>query len=326
MSGANRMAMPSQLRPIRASWPFQAGLALPAALIIICAVFAAIEPVFLSPENLISIVHQVSIIGIMAIGMTFVVMSGGIDLSIGPVLAIAGVFAADILAATDGSLAPAVGGALAVAAAVGLANGWFVASLGLPPIVVTLAGLSIVRGAALLIGGPELHLIRGPEAFLYIGSGLVAGVPFSVLLFAIATVLATFLQYRTTFGLSVLAIGDNERAAYLSGHHVRRVKLLTYVICAFGAGVAGVIQASQVHTATATYGMGIELDVIAAVVLGGTSLMGGSGSVLMTIVGVLLIGVMNDGLGLLNVPIEMQLIAKGLIIIVALTISNREGG
>ena len=325
MSGASSVLQEAD-KPASAGagWSFSAGVALPAALIAICAVFTAIKPVFLSPDNLISIVHQVAIIGIMAIGMTFVIMTGGIDLSIGPVLAIAGCFAADILTATGGNVALAIGGALAVAAAAGFANGLFVAVLGLPPIVVTLAGLSIVRGAALLIAGPDLHLIRGPESFLFIGSGLIAGVPFPVFLFIGAIILATFVQYRTTFGLSVLAIGDNEQAAYLSGHHVRRVKLLTYVICAMSAGVAGIIQASQVHTAAATYGMGIELDAIAAVVLGGTSLMGGTGSVLMTVVGVLLIGVMNNGLGLLNVPIEMQLIAKGLIIIVALTISNRD--
>jgi ribose/xylose/arabinose/galactoside ABC-type transport system permease subunit len=308
----------------RLDWSFKSSLALPAALIAICAVFTAIKPVFLSPDNLISIVHQVAIIGIIAIGMTFVIMTGGIDLSIGPVLAIAGCFAADVLTATGGNMFPALAGALAVAAVVGFANGVFVAILGLPSIVVTLAALSIVRGAALLIAGPDLHLIRGPEAFLFIGSGLLGGIPFSVFLFVAAILAATFVQYRTTFGLSVLAIGDNEQAAYLSGHHVRLTKLTTYVLCALGAGIAGIIQASQVHTAAATYGMGIELDVIAAVVLGGTSLMGGSGSVVMTVVGVLLIGVMNNGLGLLNVPIEMQLIAKGLIIIVALAISNRE--
>jgi len=309
-----------------ANWSLRTSLALPVALIAICAVFTAIKPVFLSPDNLISIVHQVAIIGIIAVGMTFVVMTGGIDLSIGPVLAIAGCFAADILTATGGNVALAIGGALTVAAAAGFANGALIAFLGLPPIVVTLASLSIVRGAALLIAGPDLHLIRGPEAFLFIGSGLIGGVPFSVFLFIAAVALAAFLQYRTTFGLSVLAIGDNERAAYLSGHDVRQVKLLTYVICAGSAGVAGIIQASQVHTAAATYGMGIELDVIAAVVLGGTSLMGGVGSVLMTVVGVLLIGVINNGLGLLNVPIEMQLIAKGLIIIAALAVSNRDNG
>ena len=324
LSEANDVLMDVKKHAPAREWSFNASLALPAALIAICAVFTAIKPVFLSPDNLISIVHQVAIIGIIAVGMTFVIMTGGIDLSIGPVLAITGCFAADILVATSGNVTLAVAGGLGVAAAAGLANGVFVAIFGLPPIVVTLAGLSIVRGAALLISGPDLHLIRGPEPFLFIGSGLIGGIPFSVFLFVAAVILAAFVQYRTTFGLSVLAVGDNERAAYLSGHHVRRVKLLTYVICALAAGIAGIIQASQVHTAAATYGMGIELDVIAAVVLGGTSLIGGSGSVLMTVVGVLLIGVMNNGLGLLNVPIEMQLIAKGLIIIVALTISNRE--
>jgi ribose/xylose/arabinose/galactoside ABC-type transport system permease subunit len=305
------------------AWRPPANLALPIALITVCFVFAAIKPVFLTPDNLISIVHQIAIIGIMAIGMTFVIMTGGIDLSVGPVLAIAGVFAADTLTGTGGNVVLAIGGALAASAAVGAVNGAFVANLGLPPIVVTLAGLSIVRGAALLIGGPDLHLIRGPESFIYIGSGLIGGIPFSVLLFVAVVVVAALVQYRTTFGLSVLAVGDNERAARLSGLHPGRVKLLAYVGSSMCAGIAGIIQASQVHTATATYGMGVELDVIAAVVLGGTSLMGGAGSVLMTVVGVLLIGVINNGLGLLNVPIEMQLIAKGLIIIISLAVSAR---
>jgi ribose/xylose/arabinose/galactoside ABC-type transport system permease subunit len=307
----------------RGAWTAQPNFALPLALLGVCAVFAVIKPVFLTPENLVSIVHQVAIIGIMATGMTFVIMTGGIDLSVGPVLAVAGVLAADILAATNGSVPAALVGALAVSAVVGAVNGMFVAILDLPPIVVTLAALSIVRGAALMIGGPELHLIRGPDSFIFIGSGLIGGVPFSVFVFAAAVILAAFVQYGTTFGLSVLAIGDNERAAHLSGRRVRGLKALTYVICAMGAGAAGIIQASQVHTATATYGMGIELDVIASVVLGGVSLTGGSGSVLMTAVGVLLIGVMNNGLGLLNVPIEMQLIAKGAIIIVALAVGNQ---
>jgi ribose/xylose/arabinose/galactoside ABC-type transport system permease subunit len=282
------------------------------------------QPAFLTPDNLISIVHQVAIIGIIATGMTFVIMTGGIDLSVGPVLAVAGCFAADILILTDGNVALAIGGALAASAAIGLANGALISFAGLPPIVVTLAALSIVRGAALLIAGPDLHLIRGPESFLFIGSGLIGGVPCSVFLFLAVIMLAAFVQYRTAFGLSVLAVGDNERAAYLSGHRVGWVKTLTYVICASATGVAGIVQASQVHTAAATYGMGLELDAIAAVVLGGASLMGGTGSVLMTAVGVLLIGVINNGLGLLNVPIEAQLIAKGLIIIVALAISYRE--
>jgi ribose transport system permease protein len=322
MLGANRMTA-ERARWSRRTPIFRDVFALPLALFAMCAAFAAVKPVFLTPENLLSIVHQVAIVGIMATGMTFVIMTGGIDLSIGPVLALAGVLAADILVAIPGNIAAAIGGALAVSAAVGLANGMFVARLALPPIVVTLAALSIVRGAALLIGGPELHLIRGPESFLFIGSGLVGGVPFSVYLFAAVIALATFVQYGTTFGLSVLAVGDNDRAARLSGLHSNRVKLLVYVICAICAGIAGIIQASQVHTATATYGVGIELDVIASAVLGGASLTGGAGSMAMTVVGVLLIGIMNNGLGLLNVPIERQLIAKGVIIVVALGIGAR---
>jgi ribose/xylose/arabinose/galactoside ABC-type transport system permease subunit len=307
------------------AWMTQPGVALTFALFSVCAVFAAVKPVFLSPENLVSILHQVAIIGIMATGMTFVIMTGGIDLSIGPILAIAGVFAADILAGGTGNTLLAVCVALGASAAIGTANGLLIAYGGLAPFVVTLAGLSMVRGVALLIGGPDLHLIRGPPSFIAIGSGSLAGIPLSVLIFAAAIVVGSFVQYGTTFGVSTLAIGANPRAARLSGHPVRFVKMIAYLICATCAGIAGVIQASQVHTAAATYGMGVELDVIAAVVVGGASLAGGSGSVILTMVGVLLIGVMNNGLGLLNTPIEWQLIAKGLIIVIALGLGERQG-
>jgi ribose/xylose/arabinose/galactoside ABC-type transport system permease subunit len=306
-------------------WIVHPGIALPIALLVVCAVFAVAKPVFLSPENLVSILHQVAIIGIMATGMTFVIMTGGIDLSIGPVLAMSGVFAADVLTvgSADTFLAACV--ALIASAAIGAVNGVLIAYGGLAPFVVTLAGLSMVRGAALLIGGPDLHLIRGPASFIALGSGSLAGVPLSVLIFAMAIVVGTFVQYRTTFGVSTLAIGANQRAARLSGHRVRLVKMMTYVACATCAGIAGLIQASQVHTAAATYGMGIELDVVAAVVVGGASLAGGSGSVLLTMAGVLLIGIMNNGLGLLNTPIEWQLIAKGLIVVIAVGLGEQRG-
>jgi ribose/xylose/arabinose/galactoside ABC-type transport system permease subunit len=305
------------------AWVVQSGVVLPFALLVVCAGFGVAKPIFLSPENLVSILHQVAIIGIMATGMTFVIMTGGIDLSIGPILAIAGVFAAEVLSGANSNTFLAVCVALGACAVIGAINGFLIAYGGLAPFVVTLAGLSIVRGAALLIGGPDLHLIRGPASFIAIGSGSFAGGPLSVLIFAAVIVVASFIQYGTTFGVSTLAIGANQRAAWLSGHRVRFVRMMAYVICATCAGIAGVIQASQVHTAAATYGMGIELDVIAAVVVGGASLAGGSGSVMLTMVGVLLIGVMNNGLGLLNTPIEWQLIAKGLIIIIALGLTER---
>jgi ribose transport system permease protein len=301
-----------------------ADYAAPCALLVIAALFAIFKPVFLSPDNLIGIVYQVSIIGIMAVGMTFVIMTGGIDLSVGSVLAVAGVATAELLALTDSNLALSIAGGLGVAAAIGLAQGFFVARLDLPPIVVTLAGLSIVRGAAGGWGGPELHLIRGPASFLFIGSGQIGGVPAPVFIFIAIVAIALFVQYRTAFGVEVLAVGDNASAAFLSGLRIARIKTMAYVICALTAGLAGIIQASQVHTAAATYGAGVELDVIASVVLGGASLNGGAGSVLRTMFGVFLIGSVNNGLGLLNVPIEMQLIAKALVIIVALSLTNRD--
>ena len=306
-----------------AVWMARPGAALSLALLALCAAFAFAKPVFLSPENLLGILHQVAIIGIMAVGMTFVIMTGGIDLSVGPVLAIAGVFAAEVLAIGHGGTLLAVAVAVGASATVGGVNGLLIAYGGLAPFVVTLAGLSVVRGSALLIGGPDLHLIRGPSSFIAIGSGSLVGVPVSVYVFGAAIVVGTFVQYGTTFGVSALAVGANQRAAHLSGHRVRRTKAAAYVACAACAGLAGVIEASQVHTAAATYGMGVELDVIAAVVVGGTSLAGGSGSIPLTFVGVLLIGVMNDGLGLLNTPIEWQLIVKGLIIAVAVGLSER---
>lgn len=296
--------------------------ALPLVLLLVCAVFAAIDPVFLTPDNLVSILHQVAIIGIMAMGMTFVIMTGGIDLSVGPVLAVAGLIAALVLSATGGSTLVAIVAALSAAALIGLCNGLCVAWLELPPIVVTLASLSIVRGGALLVGGPNVQMIGGPEAFLFIGSGIVGGIPLTVFAFLASALLAIFLQYNAVFGVKVLAVGDNQRAARLSGHNIILTKTLTYILCSTAAGFAGVLQASQVRTASANYGNGIELDVIAAVVLGGTSLLGGSGSVVRTVLGVLLIGIINDGLGILNVSVDAQLVAKGLIIIVALALSN----
>lgn len=296
--------------------------ALPIAILIIVAAFAISEPAFLKPENLVGIVRQVAITGIMAVGMTFVIMTGGIDLSVGPVLALSGVLAFFTLdAGLPMPLALVVG--MISGLAVGLLNGAVIAGFGLPPIIVTLAMLSIVRGSALIIGGPDLHSIRDQAAYSFIGSGDFLGIPVSVHLFLVVTVVMVFVQKLTPLGLLVAAIGENERAARLSGHRTEFTKALLYGICGVTAAIAGIVQSSQVHTASATYGeFGTELDVIAAVVLGGTSLMGGNGSIARTVLGVLFLGVMNNGMNILNVPIDIQLIAKGMIIAVSLALSE----
>ena len=299
--------------------------ALPIAVAVIIAIFALTEPAFLSTDNLVGIARQVAIIGIMAVCMTFVIMTGGVDLSVGPVLALAGLAAFYCLDAGY-PLPVVILAGLSVGAVVGLANGMIVAFLQLPPIIVTLAMLSMVRGTALIVGGPEQHLIRNEPAYSFIGTGSMFGLPVSVYIFAAVAVIMILVQRRTPLGLLVAAIGDNERAARLSGHRTRLTKTLVYVICGLGAALAGIIQSSQVHTALATYGpFGTELDVIAAVVLGGTSIMGGNGSIVRTLLGVFFLGILNNGMNILNVPIDIQLIAKGVIIIAALAIAARRG-
>jgi ribose/xylose/arabinose/galactoside ABC-type transport system permease subunit len=297
--------------------------ALPLAMVAIAAAFAVAQPAFLSLDNLTGIVHRVVTTGIMAVGMTFVIMTGGIDLSVGPVMALAGVVAYFTLQvpALHGLAVPA---GLLAGVVVGAINGSAISYARLPPIIVTLGMLSIVRGAALILGGPELHQINGQPAYTFIGTGFLLGVPFSIWIFAAIAALMVFLQVKTVFGLQISTIGDNERAARLSGRPVELVKATAYALCALTAAVAGIIESSQVYTASATFGeFGTELDVIASVVLGGTSLQGGRGSVLRTLVGVLFLGVVNNGLNILNVRVDVQLMVKGAIIVIALALSER---
>lgn len=284
--------------------------------------FSLIHPVFWSINNQINIVFAASLIGIMAVFSTFVVLTGGIDISVGSTVALSGLVAALLLKAGH-PLIPAVIGGIGVSAIVGLFNGVAIAYLGLPPIVVTLAAMTMVRGIGLLIGGSILHLIREPAEFLFIGGGRVSGLPFPIIIFFAAALLTLFVQVRTRFGLSIFAVGENENAASLCGLPVRFIKLMVYVMSGIGAGIAGIILASQVSTASANYGVALELDVIAAMVVGGTSLRGGRGSVHRSVLGALLIAAVNNGLSILNVSTDQQLIAKGVIIVTAIVLNNR---
>lgn len=297
--------------------------AMPVALLIVIGLFGVLAPVFLTPANFTAIIYQMSITGIMAVCMTFVIMTGGIDLSVGPVLASSGLVVFFLLHIAHFPLLPAVVLGILTGAVTGAISGFVIALFNLPAMIVTLGMLSIVRGSALLAGGPDLHLVREQPGFEFIGNGFLFGIPFAIWIFVAVSLLLIFIQTRTTFGLQVAAVGDNERAAYLSGRRVKLVKMMTYVICGMGAALAGIIQSSQVHTAAATYGeFGTELDVIAAVVLGGASLLGGKGSVARTILGVLFLAVLNNGFNILNVPIDYQLIIKGGIIVIALSLTE----
>ena len=291
-------------------------------LVAITFMFTAIQTAFLSLDNIIGILYQVSLIGTMATCSTFVVLTGGIDLSVGPILAMAGLYTVFPLTTNQQLLIPALLIGLLTGLVCGLLNGLAVSWLHLPPIIVTLASMSIFRGIALLTAGSSTHQISGPAAFLFIGGGKIAGLPFPIFIFAAIALLMLFVQTRTRFGLTVFAIGENEEAARLCGLPVTRTRLLVYLISGLGAAIGGIMLSSQVSTAWATYGTGIELDVIAAIVLGGTSLAGGNGSVYRSVTGALLIGEMNNGMSMLNVRLEHQLIAKGLIIIIAIALND----
>ncbi|MCY4303824.1 MAG: ABC transporter permease [Aestuariivita sp.] len=297
--------------------------ALPLAIVSTALIVGAFEPAFLTLESAISVVHRMAIIGIMAIGMTFVIMTAGIDLSVGPTLALSGLVSFFSLQVVGIPLPFAILAGLLSGAFVGAVNGFVVAVFQLPAIIVTLGMLSIVRGSALILGGPALHQISNMPAYSFIGTGSVLGVPLSVWLFAAVAGVAIWVQRYTAYGVRVSSLGDNPTAAHLSGFRTRLLTFSTYVICGTCAALAGIIESTQVYTASANFGeFGTELDAISAVILGGASLFGGKAFVYKTVLGVLFLGIINSGLNILNVPIAAQLIVKGAIIVAALALAS----
>src|SRR3712207_1696405 len=259
------------------------------ALVVLCLFGAARYVAFPTPENLLNVLRQNSMLGLVALGMTFVILTGGIDLSVGAVLAVAGVVAANL--AEQGPLVAVVAG-VAAGALLGLTNGVVITKARIQPFIVTLAMLIAARGAALAATGEESVSVGGlASAFTWLGRGEVGPVPVPVLVFALAYAVAwTVLRY-TRFGRYVYAIGDNAEAARLMGLKVDRVLIGTYALSGALAGLAGVILAARLGAGQPVAGTGWELDAIAAVVVGGTLLTGGQGGVGSTLIGVLLLGV-----------------------------------
>ena len=299
-------------------------------LLVLMGVFAALEPRFLSPLNLFNVMRQVSIFGLLAIGMTFVILTRGIDLSVGSLLAFAGLVAAAVAKGgfesrfAVGSEAEAAGygwplallAALAVGTAAGGLQGLAITRLKVPPFVVTLGGMSAFRGAALLFagGGP----ISGfDEAYRWWGQGYVGPVPVPVILFIGLAIIAHIVLTYSRFGRRVYAVGGNPEAARLSGLDVDGIILKVYMIIGFMAGLGGFVLSARLNSAEAVAGITYELTVIASVVIGGTSLFGGIGTIFGTVVGTVLIGVLLNGLVLNNVSSYVQQIIIGVIIVLA---------
>ena len=289
-------------------------------LVVLCAILWILTPYFLTVSNLLNIAEQTSINAIVAVGMTFVILSGGIDLSVGSIVALAGVVLG--LALRDEQpLALALALTLAAGLVCGLVNGLLVSLGGLPPFIVTLGTMSIARGAALLV--TEGRPISGFAAsFRVLATGRVGFVPAPVIATAVVYLAAHVALAGTTFGRYVYAIGGNEEATRLSGVAVRFHKTMIYGVSGLMSAIAAVILTARLNSAQPIAGMMYELDAIAATVIGGTSLMGGDGTLAGTLVGALIMGVLRNGLNLLGVSSFLQQIVIGGVIVVAVLLDT----
>lgn len=279
-----------------------------------------LSPAFLTFRNLTNIVRQTSIHGIMAVGMTFVILTAGIDLSVGSMLALAGVLCASF-EHQGWPLPLVVAATLLVGALLGLANGLVITKGKVTPFVVTLGMMSIARGAAHSFTGAEPISGFGSD-FRFLGGGELFGVPVPILLFLLCVVAAAVLLGRTRWGRYLYAIGGNPQAARLSGIPVDRCTTLAYVACGLTAAASAVVLTARLNAAESIAGAGYELDVIASVVIGGTSLAGGRGGVWGTLLGALLIGTINNGMNLLQISAYFQLVVKGAIIVGAVLLDR----
>lgn len=296
------------------------------ALLVLCIVLTVLSDKFFTLENGWNIARQISINVCISVGMTLVILTKGIDLSVGSILAFSGAITAGLL--KHGLEIPSMniyvgftvfGAILAgftIGGILGVFNGWMITRFKVPPFVATLAMLTIARGATMLWTG-GFPITGLGDNFAFIGTGWFLGIPMPVWITVIIVIIAVILTNKTKFGRHIYAIGGNESAARLSGININKVKIWVYAIAGILATVGGIILTSRLDSAQPNAGMSYELDSIAAVVIGGTSLSGGRGSIMGTVQGALIIGVLNSGLVLLNVSPFWQQIIKGLVILVA---------
>ena len=293
------------------------------ALIILMAVITIINSNFLTANNLLNLLLQVTSNALIAFGMTFVILTGGIDLSVGSILALSSALTAGLL----GSGMPvtlAILISLILGCILGMMNGLLISYGKLAPFIVTLATVTIFRGATLVYtnGNPITKGLSDTFLFQFLGQGYIVGIPFPVIIMFIVFIVLYVLLHKTAFGKSVYAIGGNEKAAYISGVKLNKVKIIIYSISGIMASISGLIITSRLSSAQPTAGASYEMDAIAAVVLGGTSLSGGKGRILGTLIGALIIGVLNNGLNIIGVSAFWQQVVKGVVILIAVLIDR----
>jgi len=288
--------------------------------LIVVIVLSILSPAFLTITNLLNILRQTSIHGIMAVGMTFVILTSGIDLSVGSILALTGVLCAGFEHA-GWPLFFIITATLGIGGIIGLVNGVIISKGRVTPFVVTLGMMSVARGFALIYSGG--YPISGfGESFRYIGAGYLLQIPFPIIVFIFTLLFASVVLHNTRIGKYIYAIGGNEEAVQLSGINSENYKMFTYVVSGLTSALGAIVLTSRLNAGEPIAGTGYELDVIASVVIGGTSLMGGRGGVWGTFLGALLIGTINNGMNLLGISSYFQLVAKGLIIIGAVLLDR----
>lgn len=291
------------------------------AFVVICFILSLITPQFLTVSNWTIIVTQVSINALLAFGVTFVIITGGIDLSLGSIVAVAGIVAA-MMAHPDTYpvIVPIVAGLLA-GVFVGAFNGFVITKSKIAPFIVTLGTMTIGRGLALILskGRPISNL---SDSFNFIGGGNIFGIPFPIIVLVVAFVTCAIILKKTILGRYIYAVGGNEQAAKAAGINVNQIKMAVYSICGLLSGLAGILLTSRITTGQPNAGAGFELDAIAAAIIGGTSTSGGTGTMTGTLIGALLIGVISNGLDLLNVTSYYQQVVMGVIIIGAVVLDS----
>lgn len=292
------------------------------SMLVLCLIISILTPRFLTVSNILNVLTQVSVNAIIAAGMSFVILTGGIDLSVGSTLAITGAVAAAIIK-SNGSVLLAVLAAIVIGAAIGAFNGVVISKRKIQPFIVTLATMTIFRGVTYVFtdGTPISGL---GDSFTVIGNQRLVGVPLPVIFTVFVFVIAWYLITQTRFGRFVYALGGNEDCARLSGINTDRIKTYVYIICGIAAAISGIIVTSRIGSASPNAGTGYELDAIAAVVLGGTSTAGGEGTITGTIIGAIIIGVLSNGLNLMNVSPFYQSIVKGIVILLAVLLDKKD--
>ena len=291
------------------------------ALIVLCIIFSIANPRFMSVANFLNIIQQVAVIAIAAFGMTWVILLGEIDLSVGSIIAVAGMVGAQVIALGLGFV-PALCITLLAGAAMGLLNGVLTAKLLLPSFIVTVATMSIFRGMVSLPTNGAPQMITDPT-WIAIGANSFVGVPIIIWIVLVLFLANHILLSHTTFGRRTYLTGGNREAAHYSGIKVDRLKITIFMISGLMSAISGVLLSSRLYSAQTNAGMSYELDAIAAAVLGGTSLAGGVGTMIGTLIGALIIGALNNGMNMLSVPYFYQLIVKGLVILVAVWLDVR---